>query len=103
MVNSQSEAVFVNVVEVEPSRYQELLAIVKEGNDTVIRRRDGFISAFIAATPDKSRVVTVARWRSADAIKALQSDPIVTEFGRRTAAVAKSNPMVFTIVEEYRP
>ncbi len=45
----------------------------------------------------------MARWKSADAIKALQCDPVVTEFGKRTAAVAKFNPIVFTIVEEYRP
>lgn len=103
MVNAQSEAVFVNVVEVEASRYEELVGIVKEGNETVIRKRAGFISAFLAATPDKSRVVTVARWKNVEAIKALQSDPVVTELAKRTAAVAKSNPLVFTIVEEFRP
>jgi hypothetical protein len=103
MVNSQSEAVFVNVVEVEPSRYEQLVGIVKEGNETVIRKRAGFISSFLASVPDKSRVVTVARWKSMDAIKALQSDPVVTEFAKRTAAVAKSNPLVFTVVEEFRP
>ena len=45
----------------DPSRYEELVAIVKEGNDRVIRRRDGFISAFIATNADATRVVTVAR------------------------------------------
>jgi quinol monooxygenase YgiN len=103
MFNSQSEAVFVNVIEVDPSHYEELIAIVKEGNDRVIRRRDGFISAFIATTPDISRVVTVARWKSADAIKALQSDPVVADYVKRTAALAKANPTVFTIVAEYHP
>jgi heme-degrading monooxygenase HmoA len=103
MSHSQSEAVFVNVIEVDPSRYEELLAIVKEGNDTVIRRCDGFISAVIATTTDRGRVVTVARWKSADAIKALQSDPVVGAYVKRTAAVAKPSPAVFTIVAEYRP
>jgi hypothetical protein len=40
MSRSRDEAVFVNVIEVDPSRYEELVAILKEGNDTVIRRRD---------------------------------------------------------------
>src|SRR5438445_7385409 len=103
MSNSKSEAVFVNVIEVDPSRYQELVAIVMEGNETVIRHRDGFISALIAATPDQSRVATVARWKSADAMKALQSDPVVMEYVKRTAAVARPKQGVFTIVAEYRP
>lgn len=103
MSSSQSEAMFVNVCDVDPSRYEELLAIVKEGNDRVIRRRDGFISAIVASTPDTSRLVTMARWKSLDAIKALQSDPVIADYAKRTAAVAKSNPIVFTIVAEYRP
>lgn len=102
-MSSQNEAVFVNIVEVEPSRYEELVAIVKEGNETVIRKRAGFISAFLAVSPDKSRVVTVARWRNAEAIQALMSDPVVSDFAKRTASVARSNPHVFAIVEEFRP
>src|SRR5579862_9844669 len=103
MVNSKNEVVFVNVIEVDPSRYEELIAIVKEGNERVIRRRDGFVSAFLATTPDRSRVVTVARWTSPDAVKALQSDPVVGDYVKRTAAVAKANPTVFTIVAEFLP
>jgi quinol monooxygenase YgiN len=103
MSNVQRETVFVNLIEVDPSHYEELLAIVKEGNETIIRRRDGFISAIIATTADQSRVVTVARWKSADAIKALQSDPVVSAYVKRTAAIAKASPAVFTIVAEFRP
>ena len=103
MLNAESEAVFVNVIEVDPNRYEELIAIVKEGNDRVIRRRAGFVSAFIATTADSARIVTVARWKSADSIKALQGDPVVAEYVKRTAAVAKANPIVFTVVAEYLP
>ena len=103
MPSSQNEAVFVNVIEVDPSRAEELLAIVKEGNDRVIRSRDGFISAFIATSADASRVVTVGRWRSIDAIKALKSEATVTEYAKRTAAIARASPTLFTIVAEYRP
>ena len=85
MLNSKSDAVFVNVIEVDPSRYRELGAILMEGNGKVIRHRDGFISALIAATPDQSRVVTVARWKSADAMKALQSGGPPRSRGRTKA------------------
>jgi heme-degrading monooxygenase HmoA len=103
MSDPQSEAVFVNVTDVEPSRYEELLGILKEGNSSVIRRRDGFVSALIVASADRTRVITVARWKSLEAIKAIQNDPVILEYVKRTAAVAKASPAVFTVVAEYRP
>lgn len=103
MSEPSSEAVFVNVIEVEPIRYEQLIEILKEGNDSVIRRRDGFISCVILASADRSRVITVARWKSADAIKVVGSDPVAAEYVKRTAAVANANPAVFAIVAEYRP
>ena len=103
MSESKNEAVFVNVIEVEPSRYQELVSILKEGNDSVIRKREGFISALLLANGDKTRVVTVARWKSMDAAKALQSDPAVNGYVNRTAAVAKASPAMFAVVAEYAP
>jgi heme-degrading monooxygenase HmoA len=100
-MSETSEAVFVNILDVDPKRYEQLVEILKEGNDTVIRSLDGFISASILANADKSRVITVARWKSADAIKAVASNPVVGEYVKRTAAVASANPAVFTVVAEF--
>jgi heme-degrading monooxygenase HmoA len=79
------------------------LTILKEGNDSLIRKREGFISALLLANGDKTRVVTVARWKRMDAIKALQSDPVVISYVNRTAAVAKASPAMFAVVAEYAP
>ena len=103
MAEANEEAVFVNVIEVDPARYPQLIEVLKEGNDSVIRQRNGFISCLIVASADRSRVITVARWKSADAIKRLGSDPVVAGYVKRTAALAKANPAVFTVVAEYRP
>jgi hypothetical protein len=102
MPSSDTEAVFVNVIDVDPSRYPELVEILKEGNDSVIRRRAGFISALIVASADRRRVITVARWKSAEAVKVLQNDPVVSTYVKRTAAVATASPAVFDLVAEYR-
>ena len=98
-----SEVVFVNLIDVDPNRYEQLMEILKEGNDSVIRHRNGFISCLLLASADRSRVITVARWTSADAIKAVASDPVVAEYVKRTAAVAKATPAVCAIVAEYLP
>jgi len=102
-MSKSSEAVFVNVIEVDPNRYEQLMEILKEGNDSVIRHRSGFISCSLLANADRTRVITVARWKSADAIKAVASDPVVAEYVRRTAAVAKATPAVFAVAAEYLP
>jgi len=102
-MSESSEAVFVNVIEVDPNRYEQLMEILKEGNDSVVRHRKGFISCLLLANADRSRVITVARWTSADAIKSVASDPVVAQYVKRTAAVAKATPAVFSVVAEYRP
>ena len=102
-MSESSEAVFVNVIEVDPNRYEQLMEILKGGNDSVVRHRKGFISCLLLANADRSRVITVARWTSADVIKALTNDPVVAEYGKRTAAVAKAAPAVYSVVAEYRP
>jgi heme-degrading monooxygenase HmoA len=103
IMSESSEAVFVNVIVVDPNRYEQLMEILKEGNDSVIRNRNGFISCSLLANAERTRVITVARWKSADAIKAVASDPVAAEYVRRTTAVAKATPAVFAIVAEYLP
>lgn len=102
-MSESSEAVFVNLIDVDPNRYEQLVEVLKEGNDSVIRHRDGFMSCLLLANADRSRVITVARWTSADAVKAVASDPVVAEYVKRTAAVGKATPAVFAIVAEYLP
>ena len=102
-MSESSEAVFVNVIEVDPDRYEQLMEILKEGNDSVIRHFKGFISCVLLVNADRSRVITVARWTTADAIKALASDPVIAGYAKRTAALAKATPAVFSVAAEYRP
>ena len=74
-MSDSAEPVFVNVIEVDPKRYEELMAMLQEANDSFIRHRKGFISCLLLASPDRSRVVTVARWNRADAIREVGSEP----------------------------
>jgi hypothetical protein len=48
-----------------------------------------------------ARAQPEARGRASD--KAIQNDPVILEYVKRTAAVAKASPAVFTVVAEYRP
>ncbi|MGX4655055.1 antibiotic biosynthesis monooxygenase family protein [Micromonospora sp. SCSIO 07396] len=94
---------FVNVIDVDPSRQQEVIDLLVEGTEKVVSRRPGFVSVTLLASLDRTRVVNVARWRNADDVRATQADPEAAEYARRTAALAQASPGLYTVVGEFAP
>ena len=92
---------FVNVIDVDPSTHQEVLDLLVEGTEKVMSQRQGFISATLLASLDKTRIVNVARWESAEDVKATQADPEAADYARRTAALAQPNPGLYAVVGEF--
>lgn len=92
---------FINVIDVDPSRQQEVIDILTEGTEQVISQRPGFISATIFASADKSRVINLARWESAADVEATRADPAAAEYARRTAAVATPGPGTYEVASEF--
>lgn len=92
---------FVNVVDVDPTKQQEVIDLLVEGTEKVMSKRPGFISVTLLASLDKSRVINVARWESAEDVKATQSDPAAAEYAKRTAALARATPGLYTVVGEF--
>lgn len=92
---------FVNVVDVDPAKQQEVIDLLVEGTEKVMSKRPGFISVTLLASLDKSRVINVARWESVEDVKATQSDPAAAEYAKRTAALAQATPGLYTVVGEF--
>lgn len=92
---------FVNVVDVDPSQQQAVIDLLVEGTEQVMSKRPGFISVTLLASLDKSRVINVARWQSAEDVKATQSDPAAAEYAKRTAALGQATPGLYTVVGDY--
>ena len=92
---------FINVVEVEPSKQQEVIDVLREGTEQVMSKRPGFSSVTILSSLDKGRVVNIARWDSAQDVAATQSDPAAAEYAKRTAEIASAQPGVYAVVAEY--
>lgn len=91
------QVTFINVIDVDPSKQQELVDLLNEGTDKVMRHRPGFISVSILASVDGKRVVNYAQWRSQDDVKATMADPEAQAFAKRTAAIATAAPGIFTV------
>lgn len=94
---------FANVIDVDPGRQHEVVELLREGLETVIQHRPGFVSAELLASKDGTRVVTLARWATVDDARATQADPAAAEFARRTAELSTPTPNVYDIVGQFTP
>ncbi|MEK8144945.1 antibiotic biosynthesis monooxygenase family protein [Streptomyces sp. M10(2022)] len=88
----------INIFDVEASKQQELIGLLNEGTEKVMKNRPGFISVNLLASVDGTRVVNYAQWRSQDDIKATMADPEAQAYGKKTAALAKAAPLVYSVV-----
>ncbi|MDN5769284.1 MAG: antibiotic biosynthesis monooxygenase [Microlunatus sp.] len=70
----QDVATLVNVFTVVPERQQELVDVLDEATEQVMRHLPGFVSANIHASLDGTRVVNYAQWASPAAFEAMMKD-----------------------------
>ncbi|MDR8020172.1 antibiotic biosynthesis monooxygenase family protein [Nesterenkonia aerolata] len=91
---------FVNVIDVNPGKQQEVIDLLIEGTEKVISKRPGFISVTLLASLEKNRVINIARWESGAAVKATQADPAAADYAARTASLAQATPGLYTLVGE---
>jgi quinol monooxygenase YgiN len=88
----------INVFDVEPSKQQELVELLTEGTERVMRSRPGFVSVNLLASNDGTRVVNYAQWHSLDDVKATMADPEAQDYARRAAELAQATPHVYSVV-----
>ncbi|MFF8385964.1 putative quinol monooxygenase [Streptomyces kanasensis] len=91
----------INVFEVEASKQDELVALLNEGVEKVFRHRPGFVSATVLVGKDGTKVVNLAQWRSQEDIQATLADPAAQEYGRKTAALGKPAPGVYSVASVF--
>lgn len=92
---SEDSVAFINVIDVEPERSEELVALLKEGAEQAINDRPGFMSLELLISKDRTRVVNIARWSSAQDAKAAQQDPMAAAFAKKAAEIASPNPGIY--------
>jgi quinol monooxygenase YgiN len=65
----------INVFTVEPARQQEVVDLLIEATEKVMRHVPGFISANIHKSLDGVRVTNYAQWESREHFEAMLSNP----------------------------
>ena len=79
-------------------RQNELVAALSRATAEIFEHLDGFISANLHASLDRTWVVNYAQWRSADDLDRAQTDPKVQEHLAEIMAIAESaDPRLFHV------
>lgn len=91
MIQAEGEGVtLVNLYEVTPERQDELVALLGEVTDQVIRHQPGFISVCVHKSLDGTRVVNYAQWTTKEDFDRMLKNPDAQARFRQMAGVAKS-------------
>ena len=92
----------INIFDVEPSRAEELLAVLSKATAETIRHRPGFVSANLHLSRDRRHVANYAQWRSQADMDAMLADPASQVHTREAAAIATSfAPIVYDLREAH--
>ncbi|WP_016696823.1 antibiotic biosynthesis monooxygenase family protein [Actinoalloteichus spitiensis] len=95
---AEDTVTFVNVLEVRPEHQEDLVALLTEAVERVIRHRPGFLSTVLYASVDGSRVVNHTSWRTPEDAAATQHDPGAAEYARAVARIATATPGLYRVV-----
>jgi quinol monooxygenase YgiN len=79
----------INTFVVRPENQDELVDILEEATEQVMRFRPGFLSANIHKSLDGKRVVNYAQWRSQADFEATLADPAAREHMARASGLAE--------------
>lgn len=94
--------VMINTFVVEPSRAEELLAVLSRATEVGIRHRPGFVSANLHVSRDKCHVANYAQWRSQEDLDAMMKDPEAHVHMREAASIASSfTPIYYELRETH--
>jgi len=88
----------INVFTVEPSRADELAAVLTAATETVMQHVQGFRSANIHVSTDRTRVVNYAQWDSEEAYQRMFVDLAAREHMTLAADIADGfDPHLYTV------
>jgi quinol monooxygenase YgiN len=88
----------INTFVVKPERQDELVRLLDEATEKVMRHLDGFVSANIHRSLDGTRVANYAQWRDEAAYRAMLTDGRAKEHMAGAAALAQRfEPVLYTV------
>src|ERR1700758_1290142 len=95
---TKNQVPLFNVLSVEPQNQQELVDLLRQNTETVIKTLKGWIATDLIASSDGKRVVIHSRWDTAADIEAMRADPRMQAYFPKIAALASLDSTLGSVV-----
>jgi quinol monooxygenase YgiN len=92
-----SPTTVISTFTAKPGHQAELVALLADQADTLLRRQAGFLGCAIHASQDGSTVVNYAIWRDPDTIRAMLANPAIREHATTIHNIATVRPVHYTV------
>jgi quinol monooxygenase YgiN len=92
----------INVFTVDPSRQDELVKLLDDATEQVMRKQPGFVSANIHRGLDGRHVANYAQWTSREAMEAMLANPEAQHHIRIAASMAEFAPSLYRVASVHR-
>lgn len=95
---AQNPVTLVNIFSVEPPKQQELVALLQQNTEAVIKTLKGWIATSLMASSDGKRVVIHSRWDSPADVEAMRADPRMRAYFPKIAELASFESTMGAVV-----
>jgi quinol monooxygenase YgiN len=92
----------INVFTVDPGRQDELVQLLDDATEQVMRKLPGFVSANIHRGLDGRHVANYAQWASREAMEAMLANPEAQHHMRLAASMAQYAPNLYRVASVHR-
>jgi heme-degrading monooxygenase HmoA len=87
----------VNVFKVNPENQQQLVEMLIDATEEVMKKLPGFISANIHKSLDGEWVTNYAQWKSVEDFRAIFQNSDAREHMPKIGAIAESSPVLYEV------
>ncbi len=88
----------INVFTVEPVHQQQLVDLLIEMTEMVMKKQPGYVSANIHKSLDGTRVTNYAQWSSREAFEAISRNPAVAPHMKAVTQLAHADYHLYEVV-----
>lgn len=97
-ISKQPIVTLINTFTVKPEKQGELIKILSEATEAVIKNLDGFISASLHRGVDGTYVANYAQWASKEHMLRMQKNPEAQKHMKAAAEIAeKFEPLLYVV------
>lgn len=99
---TKAPVTLVNVLTVSSDRQYELVELLRQNTETVIKTLKGWISTSLVASSDGKRVVIYSQWETPADVEAMRSDPRMVAYFPKILELATFDSIVGAVVTAHQ-